>query len=345
MRAPVTDQKVENCTHRRCSGWTASLLFMAVATSSVSDARTPNGLIHDQKMVVGNLTRSYDLFVPSGMGKTPRPVVLLLHGHSGDADVMTGQNRKKAPYKIWLEIAQREKLMLLIPNGERGSDGQRGWNDCRADASTNPSSDDMAFIDKLLATVAAAYPVDARRLYATGTSNGGNMVFRLALERPERFAAFAPVVASMPRRSQCAPKPEPVSLLIMNGTSDPLMPYAGGMVGKRKGNDHQRGDVMSTTETVAYWVKHNGANPKPEIRTLPDRDPKDGSTVHVQHYHGGRHDTEVLLYEVRGGGHTEPSVREQYGRLYRKIVGPQNHDFEMADEVWSFFKTRQRPPL
>lgn len=343
MNLFVPALKARDTVHHRGAGL-ALCLLLTVSAQIVLGAGMPDGLLRDQKMVVGELTRSYDLFIPSQLGTAPRPVVLLLHGHLGDADVMTGQNRKKAPYKIWLEIAQREKLLLVIPDGERGSDRQRGWNDCRADATTNPTSDDMAFIDKLLATVAASYPVDARRLYATGTSNGGNMVFRLALERPERFAALAPVVASMPRHSQCAPKAEPVSLLIMNGTSDPLMPYAGGAVGKQKGDDHGRGEVLSTRETVAYWVRHNGAHPQPELRTLPDRDPKDGSTVHVQQYRGGRAGSEVLLYEVRGGGHTEPSQREQYGRLYRRIVGPQNHDVEMADEVWAFFKTRQRPP-
>jgi len=50
----------------------------------------------------------------------------------------------------------------------------------------------------------------------------------------------------------------------------------------------------------------------------------------------------VVLYEVRGGGHTEPGLRERYGRLYRLIVGPQNHDTEMAEEVWRFFNHHQR---
>jgi polyhydroxybutyrate depolymerase len=49
-----------------------------------------------------------------------------------------------------------------------------------------------------------------------------------------------------------------------------------------------------------------------------------------------------VLYEVRGGGHTEPSLTEHNRRLYKRIVGPQNRDIEMAEEVWSFFKNRRR---
>jgi polyhydroxybutyrate depolymerase len=44
----------------------------------------------------------------------------------------------------------------------------------------------------------------------------------------------------------------------------------------------------------------------------------------------------VALYRIIGGGHTEPSVEHRYRRLFRAVVGEQNHDIEMADEVWSF---------
>jgi poly(3-hydroxybutyrate) depolymerase len=46
----------------------------------------------------------------------------------------------------------------------------------------------------------------------------------------------------------------------------------------------------------------------------------------------------VEHYEVVGGGHTEPSVAQRYGPIYKAIVGSQNGDIEMADEVWSFFE-------
>ena len=50
----------------------------------------------------------------------------------------------------------------------------------------------------LLEKVITEHPIDKHRLYAHGTSNGGNMVYRLAQERPERFRAMAAVVAAMP---------------------------------------------------------------------------------------------------------------------------------------------------
>jgi polyhydroxybutyrate depolymerase len=313
----------------------------AVLLSTSAAAReAPKNLLRDQQLIVDGVARTYDLYVPSDLGTKPRPLVLLLHGHIGDADVMTGENGKKAPYKVWLRIADREKLIVLIPDGEFGSDKKRGWNDCRADATTNPTTDDVTFLNKLIDVVAASHPVDRTRLYVTGTSNGGNMTYRLAAESPIRFAAHAPVVAAHPKSNECGAPTEPVSILIMNGTDDPLLPYAGGKVAK---NDrHGRGEVVSTAETVAFWVRHNGIETPPQKSDLPDVDKRDAGTVHVERYTGGRNGTEVVLYEVRGGGHTEPSLTEHYGRLYKFIVGPQNRDVEMAEEVWKFFRDKQR---
>ena len=43
-----------------------------------------------------------------------------------------------------------------------------------------------------------------------------------------------------------------------------------------------------------------------------------------------------------GAGHTEPSISEQYSGIYEAIVGIQNHDIEMAEIVWEFFKDKSR---
>ncbi|MEJ2646674.1 MAG: prolyl oligopeptidase family serine peptidase, partial [Gammaproteobacteria bacterium] len=196
--------------------------------------------------------------------------------------------------------------------------------------------------DKLLATVSKQYPIDKTRIYATGTSNGGNFTYRLAQERTQVFAAVAPVVAAMPETNKCRPPDGPIPILIMNGTADPILPFKGGYVGRRKRDQEARGSVLSARETVQFWVKHDGADPTPTIEDLPDRDPDDGSRVRVETYANGKDGSEVVFYEVQGGGHTEPSLSQHYGWLYRRIVGPQNHDIEMADAVWAFFQRHHR---
>jgi polyhydroxybutyrate depolymerase len=163
----------------------------------------PADLQRGLTLAANGLERTYDLFVPRTAGSEPLPLVLMVHGHYGDSDVMTGMNGRPAPYKVWLRLAERDRFLIAIPNGEKGPDNRRGWNDCRADALVNPSTDDVAFTLALLDRIGEGYPVDPQRIYAVGTSNGGNMVQRLAMEAPESFAAVAAVVSAMPKFNRC----------------------------------------------------------------------------------------------------------------------------------------------
>jgi len=296
------------------------------------------GLIRGLKVNVDGQQRSYDLYVPQHKSGQALPLVLMYHGHLGNSDVMTGANGKKAPYKLWLALAEREQFLVAAPNGEKGADNKQGWNDCRADTTTNPETDDVKFTLQMIEAIHARTPVDRSRIYATGTSNGGNMVIRLAMEVPQTFAAVAAVVASNPVKSECTETRKPIPVLFMNGTDDPLLPYQGGAVGKDK---HGRGTALSTPLSVDYWRAINGLPDTPTVYNFPDRYKRDKSTVTRLTYCAPKH-FPVVLYRVERGGHTEPSLQEHYRRLYKRIVGPQNRDIEMADEVWQFFKDKRR---
>ena len=136
-------------------------------------------------------------------------------------------NGNAAPHRVWLEIAEREKLILVIPSGALSPDGNPGWNDCRADAESNPKTDDVKFIRALIQNVAKSCAIDRSRIFASGMSNGGNMALRLALELSDQIAAVAVVASAMPKVNICGPPAHPVSVLFMNGTADPLLPYEG----------------------------------------------------------------------------------------------------------------------
>jgi len=91
-------------------------------------------------------------------------------------------------------------------------------------------SDDVGFVLAILDLVAESVRFDPDRVFVTGASNGGMMTFRLALEANDRFTAAAAVIANLPDPSECRPLVDPIPMLIMNGTDDPLMPYEGGYV-------------------------------------------------------------------------------------------------------------------
>lgn len=129
--------------------------------------------------------------------------------------------------------------------------------------------DDVGFVQALAGSLHARYGIDDRRIYAAGYSNGGQMVFRLAAEMPERLAAIAAIAANLPGGDDnaCAPMGTPLPVLTMAGTADPISPYAGGEV--TIFGFSPRGEVLSADDTAQTFVRLNGLASATDRRTLP----------------------------------------------------------------------------
>ncbi len=312
----------------------ALLIGATHATAAPAKILPPYVTAHS--VVVDGVSRSFYLVAPSGT-KAIRAAVLLFHGHGGSPEHMLGMTRTPSPYVRWLEVARRQNLLLIVPEGEVGGDGKRGWADCRF-AESQPKTDDLAFVDAMLAKVNANYALPMLPIFAVGTSNGGHFVLRMAHERPNVLKAAAVVVASEAAQSRCVAPSQALPIVFMNGTDDTLNKWQGGTVGKTR---DMRGETMSVMDTVNYWVKVNHAESSAKIEKLPDVDPDDKSRVVVHHYAAKPNGAPVVLYEVQGGGHTEPSTSIAYSRILSFIVGNQNRDIEMADKLWEFFATQR----
>ena len=308
-----------------------------------ADANAPGWraetLMHD------GVERHYRLYVPES-ASGPVPLVLLLHGGTQSADALF--SRRAGGSQEWSRLADEEGFLLLVPNGTNDATGQGegedlSWNDCRPRPPQRraPEADDVGFIRSLLDETArrlADEPVtvDSSRVFVTGASNGGMMTYRLATELPGRFAAAAAFIANRPDPSECPLDAAPIPMLIVNGTADPLMPYEGGQIHRR------RGRVASAESTRDFWIANNRADPgRRAVTELPDRDPRDGSVVVCERYPPASSEgAPVLFCRVQGGGHAMPSIEHQLGRVAERVVGRQNHDVEGARLVWSFFERR-----
>ncbi len=312
------------------------ILFLLSACGAQNDnsaetlPREPK-LHTDLTIDIDGVERSYHLYDPGT--STVNSVVFLLHGNRGSSNQIIGLDNTVAPFVQWIDIALEENLLLVVPNGAVGPEGNQGWNDCRTDALGNPSTDDVLFINTLIDNINLSYPRSDNRVFVNGISNGGMMSKRLAEEIPERLIGFASIVASEPVNTKCVKSTLPISALVMNGTADPILPYAGGQIVPK------RGLLFSTVDAVSNLVNRNQANPIAEEVTFPDIDSSDGSTVTKYIYSNTTNKTKVVHYEVLGGGHTEPSLKKRYAALWKLIVGSQNGDIEMADEVWTFFES------
>lgn len=289
------------------------------------------GLVKDQTINISGIKREYHLFIPQNYNNAP--VVILFHGHSSDNNKLL----ESTPYKVWLQKAENEHIILVVPNGLYISDNEKGWNDCRSDALTNSNADDVQFISQVIDDIVIKYKANSKRVFISGSSNGGHMCIKLAQEIPQKITAFASIVASNSVNSDCSNSSIPISALFMNGTQDPNLPFMGGqMVGNR-------GEVYSTDETINYWKNRNKTSNTAIVTNFPNINSRDNSSVEKSVYNNGINNTEVILYRIIGGGHTEPSISDRYtAPLVPIILGNQNGDIEMVEEVWAFFQNKTK---
>jgi polyhydroxybutyrate depolymerase len=276
---------------------------------------------------VGGLKRTYATYVPQGMAQGA-PLVVVMHG-SGE----TGARMRRATGYGFERLADEHGFAVVYPDGYEGF-----WNACNivGDYSANKLNiDDVGFLTGLLDKLSTEIGIDRSRVFATGISRGGHMAFRLALEAPSRFRAVAAVAASVPapENFKCKPSKEGTSsVLIMNGTKDPLNPFDGGEV--TLFGLVRRGKVQSSRESGQYFADLNHINAPPATSKTPES----GGDYVEQVLWRNDADVEVELVAVHGGGHAMPQPYVRYPR----ILGPTLKKPNGPAVIWAFFE-RQRP--
>lgn len=100
------------------------------------------------------------------------------------------------------------------------------WNvgGCCCGTPARTGVDDVAFVVQLIRRIRSQLPIDGRRIYATGISNGGMLSYRLVCDST-LFAAIGPDSATL--LGTC-PTPAPVSVIHVHATADHNIPYLGG---------------------------------------------------------------------------------------------------------------------
>ena len=283
-----------------------------------------------QSLSFGGYERTYNVHLPSAINHTPAlPLVIVLHGGGG-----TGAGMQSLTRGGMNALADREGFVVVYPDGI-----EKQWNDGRKldqARAMRENIDDVGFLAALIDHLAQTMNIDRRRVYATGISNGGMMSQRLACDLGDKIAAIGVVAASLSEDLSVLCKPtKPVSVLLIPGTHDPLVPWQGGEIGFA---NNRRGKTLSVSDTVAFWTTRNNCPTSPVVALEPDMDPKDGTRVRKETYAPCREASEVVLYAIEGGGHTWPNGR-QY--LPEQIVGKTSRDVDANTILWEFFKRHQ----
>ena len=296
------------------------LLLFTMMPSAASAAE-----VNRHTIIVDGLKRSYLLYKPRNLNhRKSHPLVLVMHGGGGTARGLYRDTRDS-----FTALADKHGFYIAYPNAVK-----RMWDfgAGKVSEALQVRINDKQFFAELLNHLTDSLPIDERRVFATGISRGGQASYFLACQFPERIRAIAPVTMPMPAfmAENCMATPD-IGLALLNGTQDPIVPYDGGQIVAR---GKQRGQVLSTKQTITTWLKRNGCVLEPTTNRYinPVADNTSVQRIDWSKCEGAS----VRLYRVEGGGHTWPSG-SQY--LPVRVVGEVTQDIDGSVEVWDFFST------
>ena len=285
------------------------------------------GSLHPAHPVsVNGLSREYLLHAPTGHEPgRPRPLVIMIHGGGGTAKTAATSARLS-------EKADQVGFFVAYPQA-LPRDPRRPVTFLRNPAFWNVGSgfghaerlgvDDVGYVGAVLDDVLARNPIDRKRVYVAGFSNGAALALRVAVDLSERIAAVTAIAGHLWRKD-VGPR-RPVSLLYMIGEQDPIVPPAGGIVHSPWGKDHQLPPVRDTIELWSLWL---GCPATPQIVSS-------APGVRVERFGPGRDGSEVLFYMLAQTGHVWPGGGSV---LAERIAGPSTTLLNATDEMWRFFE-------
>ena len=246
-------------------------------TGCAEDTGPPKRTLTRHTLQHDDLEREYFVFLPSAYGTgTALPVVFFMHGYGGsatgtEAEVTNGITRFAEEFGYVMVFPQSTWFMadgppqarwevtswnhisdgfdrgpagpICTPDAQQypcppecGNCGQCGWASC---------NDDVGFLRRLLARVAADFDVDDDRFYVSGFSNGAMMAHRFACEASELITAAALVGGRVEPGFECTPS-RPTPLLQINGGADEVVPFDGRV-------SHAGYFYASTADVAARW--------------------------------------------------------------------------------------------
>jgi polyhydroxybutyrate depolymerase len=259
-------------------------------------------------------------------GRAAMPVVVDLHGYGVSAANMLKITRLGS-------YGNRDGFITVTPQVARRLPY---WQ-------TGSKSKDVVFLRGVISRVESTLCVDRNRLFVTGYSNGAVMASVLACVDAAQVAAIAPV-SGIANPASCHPS-WPVPVVAFHGTSDPLLPYTGGLSAEAyklplppgtKGNlSRLLGDNApqstkgpSVPKTTAAWAKRDGCASSSTTRVVA----KNVALISYACPNGAT----VSLYRIRGGGHTWPgSVADSKA----KALGTTTMAISADKIIWSFFES------
>jgi polyhydroxybutyrate depolymerase len=264
-------------------------------------------------MISSGERREYLLYVPRSYNSAKAtPLVISMHGAGG-------WPTQQMELDGWNRLADREGCIVVYPSGFEGG-GPRVWR-----VAPRPVvMKDVRFISDLIDRLESTYNIDRERIFADGASNGGGMAFVLSCTLSDRIAAIGLVAAAETLPWSWCGVHRPMPMIAFHGTTDRIVPYKGG-------HSPLAPETFPDVQTwVSIWARRNRCAPTTSDSLV-------ASDATRREYTGCADGADVVLYTIRGGGHTWPGGKP----LPKLFFGSTSRDVDATSEMWKFFRDRR----
>jgi len=178
---------------------------------------------YDAKMIVDSVQREFIVSIPSGpVPSGGYPLVFMFHGTSQDGEKFYSDSQ-------WKEKGEAEKILTIFPTALQYcviEDGKQRtttkWHNGELEEMACPGQylkDDVHFVRRMLDSVKSRYPVNPRRIYASGFSNGAGFTSRLAMQMSDVFSAIGICGGTLSDKDSINP-PRNMPVWFVLGTKD-----------------------------------------------------------------------------------------------------------------------------
>lgn len=291
---------------------TALLALVASDPEYYTHETVPGDYI--KKIDVGGRTREYRLHIPRNYdGSRALPLLFAFHGSSASASVIERETSLD-------NAADSLGFVVVYPEGLH-----RGWNigECCRYSFTQHVSETL-FVDRLLDRIERGLRIDSTQVFATGYSDGGTLSMLLGCALSSRITAVAAVSATLFNPLPACALSRPIPTLIIHGTADSHIPYAGQAGGLSYLRIQHR--MLSAPELAEFWVARDRCSPTPAVRHV-------GRVIRREY--ACPQDASVSFYTIVGGEHGWPGG----GRGWIFSPKPPS-DMNATDSIVKFFLHR-----
>jgi polyhydroxybutyrate depolymerase len=193
------------------------LVGAAEAATTVSDEVDAQQRGTIMRWTIDGVQRDALVFAPRATrGAARHPLVIGFHGHGGR---MLRTSTRMHIQTLWPQAIVVYPQGLNTPTRLDPAGTRPGWQGRAGELGDR----DLRFFDAIVATMKQTYPVDKRRIYAIGFSNGAVFSFLLWADRAKVVAAIGEVAGRLhPSASLTSPR----ALLAVAGRADPVAPFA-----------------------------------------------------------------------------------------------------------------------